>query len=312
MTRRTRVWLIIAAALMVAGIVCCGISFYLAQGNLSAFSTDEYQTMEYEPKGDYVAISIATETADIVFHPSPDGKTRVVCRENVKSPHTAVIEDNFLKVTVKNQKQWYDFISIGDFHEEERIDIYIPRATYNALYIDGDTCDVSIPEGFVFWTMDINLSTGDVYLACSTSGDTEINTDTGDITLESLEAGPVDLETDTGLINISDMNCHSLKIESGSGDVVLKNVCTAESFGTEANFVVDTDTGDIKLISCDGYGIEIDTDTGDVHGSLITDKRVYAESATGDINIPPLPDDFGMSFCKVETDTGNIFIEIEN
>ena len=309
MTKRTRIWLIIAAVLIVTGAICCGISFYFAQGDFSVFSTEEFQTMEYELKGDYVALTITTDTADIVFHPSPDGKTRVICRENVKSPHAVKIEDNFLKISVQNQRQWYDYISTGDLMEEERIDIYIPRATYNALYIEGATSDVSIPEGFAFWTADIALSTGDVY--CSANpGNADISTDTGDITLENTHSGMFELETSTGLISLTDISCHSLKIEAGSGDVSLRNVCTEISL--EPDFVVETDTGDVHLISCDGYSIEIETSTGDIYGSLKTEKRVFAESDTGDIDIPPLPDEFGIGFCKIESDTGDICIEIEN
>ena len=161
--------------------------------------------------------------------------------------------------------------------------------------------------------MDIETSTGDVVCASPAGGDMEISTSAGNITLKELnDAGMPDLETDTGDISITDVNCFSLAIESSTGDITLKNVCTSHFTIMEPNFVISTDSGDIELISCDGDSIEIETDSGDVRGSFLTEKRVFAESDTGDIDIPPLPDEFGMGFCKVKTDSGDICIEIEN
>ena len=160
--------------------------------------------------------------------------------------------------------------------------------------------------------MDIKTDTGDVVCASPAAGDMEISTSTGDITLKELnDAGMPDLETNTGDISLTDVNCLSLAIESSSGDITLKNVCASPFTAMEPNFVISTGTGDVELISCDGYSIEIETDTGDVRGSLLSEKRVFAESNTGNIDIPPLPDEFGMGFCKVETDTGDIRIEIK-
>ena len=308
MTKKARVWLIIAAVLMVLGLVCCGIAINLAKGDFTVFSTAEYQTKEYELSEDYIAISVSTDTADIVFHPSTDGKTRLICRENVKRPHSVSVEDDFLKISVQDLTKWHDHISIGSFYEQEVIDIYLPRDTYNALYIDTDTSDVSISKGFLFMTMDIKTDTGDVVCSSPAAGDMEISTSTGDITLKELnDAGMPDLETNTGDISLTDVNCLSLAIESSSGDITLKNVCA----NTFTAMVISTGTGDVELISCDGYSIEIETDTGDVRGSLLSEKRVFAESDTGDIDIPPLPDEFGLGFCRVETDTGDIRIEIK-
>lgn len=64
----------------------------------------------------------------------------------------------------------------------------------------------------------------------------------------------------------------------------------------------------MKLDRSDAAEIYVRTDTGDVTGSLLTDKIFFAETDTGDIDVPESVEG---GKCKIKTDTGDISIKIE-
>lgn len=93
--------------------------------------------------------------------------------------------------------------------------------------------------------------------------------------------GKINLETDTGNIEIHDLIAEKLSIES--------------------------DTGNVIFDDCDADTINVKTDTGNVTGTLISNKRFQVDSDTGRIDVPK-GDEGGL--CTIETDTGNIIIDI--
>jgi len=70
---------------------------------------------------------------------------------------------------------------------------------------------------------------------------------------------------------------------------------------------IERSTGDVRFDKCDAAEISVDTDTGDVRGSLLSDKIFFVETDTGKVRVPR--SETG-GRCEIETDTGNVTIEI--
>ena len=75
----------------------------------------------------------------------------------------------------------------------------------------------------------------------------------------------------------------------------------------ESRLALESDTGDVTLNGCDAKDLKIRTNTGDVTATLLSSKMFTADSDTGRIILPP---DGGEGRCAVNTDTGNIRIEV--
>ena len=71
---------------------------------------------------------------------------------------------------------------------------------------------------------------------------------------------------------------------------------------------IKTNTGDVRFDDADAETLSVKTDTGDVKGTLLTSKIFYAKSDTGKINVPKSTSG---GICEIETDTGNISIQIK-
>jgi len=154
------------------------------------------------------------------------------------------------------------------------------------------------------WYEHIGISTSKITIHLSKNEYDEFITesDTGNIRIESINANKLDLSTDTGNLKIVNIKCKNLFSTSDTGNILLENVIAEEQFK------IETDTGNVKFKDSDASDIFVKTDTGNVTGNLLTDKVIFAESETGDIDVPKVMAD---EKCEIITETGDIKITIK-
>lgn len=320
MRKTTKKWLVIAASLVVLGLILFTAVMAVNHWDFTRLSTVTYETNTYQIKEEFHNIAIMdTDTADILFAPSDDGTCKVVCYEEENAKHSAAVYDGTLTIHVTNEKKWYEYIGIS--FGSPKITVYLPEAEYGEVLIKESTGDVEIPQEFKFESIDISAGTGDVKCGASASEGTVIKTSTGDIHVGNASAGMFDLSVSTGEVSaqsitcegnvkihvstgdtkVTDVVCKGLLSNGSTGDITLQNVTAAETFS------VDRTTGDVMLDGCDAAGIFIKTTTGDVKGSLLTDKVFIPQSKTGRVDVPQTASG---GRCEIATSTGDIKIEI--
>ena len=275
------------------------IVFSMGLLTLTACSLSDYETNIHKINEEFDNISIKTDTADIAFVLSDDGMCRVVCYEDAKKSHSIEVQNGTLTINVLNDKKWYDYIGFNI--DSPKITIYLPKAEYSSLVIEGSTGDIEIAKDFVFKNIDVSISTGDVKCYASAEETIKIATNTGNIYMESISATSLDLMVSTGRVTVSDIVCKNFTSQGDTGDISLKNVISTEKIS------IERETGDVTLKASDAVEIFITTDTGDVKGSLLTDKVFITKTDTGRINVP---NSITGGRCEITTDTGDIKISI--
>ena len=319
MSKSGRIWLIAAAVLTVLGLILIAGAMLLSGGNLSGWNTETLVTNSHSVSGDFAEISIETDTADVLLLPSDDASCKVVCKEFADEIHTVSVLNGVLSVRLTQERKWYDSIGIGT--ENPAVTVYLPQSAYAGVSLKTATGDVEIRDGFVFGSVGVSTSTGDVKCCAAVSGVVEISAGTGDITLEENSVGSLNLSASTGRISVHsaacagdirihvttgdvslrDVACASLITDGGTGDLNLNRVTAADRFSIERS------TGDVEFAYCDAGEIFIKTTTGDVEGSFLSDKVFVIESNTGDIEVPKT---MTGGLCEITTDTGDIEIDI--
>ncbi len=315
-----KIWLFIATLLVGIGGIVFTLTMTACSWDFSKLSTQNNIINSYEFSEDFNDISIETDTADITFVSSADGKCKVVCKEFEKETHSVVIENGALTIKAVNERKWYDYIGIGI--GKTALTVYLPKTQYQSLAIKEDTGDIQL-GGFTFGKIDMELSTGDVELTgvtcleelkiSVTTGEVELQDvtcktllsegDTGDISLERVSAEEkISIQRTTGDTELDSVTCKALVLISDTGESSLENVLAGESIS------VKTTTGDVELEKIDAAEIVIETDTGDVKGSLLTGKTFETDTDTGKVRVP---DDEAGGTCKITTSTGDIRITIE-
>ncbi len=321
MKKSTKIWLIVAAALVSVGLVLFVGMMTVLGWDFTELSTVKYETNEHEISETYQNISVVTDTADVVFIPCEGERTSVICHESVKETHTVEVRDGTLFIERTDTRKWYDYINIGINFDSPKITVYLPRGAYAALTLKGSTSDVDISDAFGFASVNIEVSTGDVTCSASVTGVMKIKASTGDIKVGDLTAGELSLSVSTGNISASaitveshmtvsvstgkshltDVACKNFTTTGNTGDITMTNVVVAEKMS------VTRSTGDVKLDGCDAGEIRVVTDTGDVEGSLLTDKVFITKTDTGRVSVP---NSVTGGRCEITTDTGNIRISI--
>lgn len=320
MRTRTKVWLIIAASFVLVGGIIFGGVMSMHKWDFMKLSTVKYETNDYEITESFKSILIITNTADVVFVPSENSKTSVVCHEQKNMKHSVTVQNGKLVIEVVDTRKWYEYIGIN--FGTPKITVYIPQGEYGALFVKSSTGNVEIPTEFKFENIDILESTGNVTNYASASENIIIKTSTGNIRVENVSAGTLDLSVSTGGITVSNVTCEGnvkINVSTGktnltniecknvmsngnTGAISLKNVIATEKFSIERS------TGDVKFDGCDAAEIFVKTDTGDVTGSLLSNKIFVVEADTGSVDVPKTATG---GKCEITTDTGDINISIK-
>ena len=320
MRKTVKIWLVIAASLVFVGLIMFAAVMSEYKWDFSKLSTGKYETNTYEISEEFSNLSMNTDTADFIFALSDDGKCRVECYEEEKAKHSVAVQENTLVMKMIDEKSWYDYIGIN--FGSPKITVYLPKAEYTSLFINGSTGDIEIPKNFKFEGVDISLSTGDVNFFASASKLIIIKTSTGNICVENTSAGTLDLSASTGRItvsnvicggdaninvstgrtNLNNIECKNLTSSGDTGNISLNNVIAAEKFSIKRN------TGDVRFDGSDAAEILVETDTGDVTGTFLSEKTFFVETDTGSVDVP---ESITGGRCEITTNTGDIELDIQ-
>ena len=105
MRNAKKIWLIVAAALVVLGLLTWAVVMSIFGWNFSKLNTAKYETNEYTVTEVFNDISIDTKTANIEFLLSDDDSCRVVCHEMVKAKHSVSVKDGTLKIKFNDERK---------------------------------------------------------------------------------------------------------------------------------------------------------------------------------------------------------------
>ena len=122
MITKTKLWLIISAVLLTVGVLLfiCVMTFH--NWDFSKVFTTDLQTKTYEIDENFNSIVLETDTADINFLLSANGKCSVECVESKNSTHSVEVKDGALTVKI-NEKE---FPKIFQFSfTSSKINIYL-------------------------------------------------------------------------------------------------------------------------------------------------------------------------------------------
>ena len=103
MDKKTIVWLIFAAFLVIAGCVIFVGVMRVLNWDFTKLSA-QYETNRHEISDDLQNITIRSDTAAITFLPSPDGKCTVECYEKMNLKHRVSVDNGTLVIEVEDTR----------------------------------------------------------------------------------------------------------------------------------------------------------------------------------------------------------------
>ncbi len=319
MNKKTGIWLVIAACLVILGTGLFTVALGISGWDFSKLDSAQYATNTHRVTEAFTHIQIHADTADILVLPSEDGNCRVVCHERENARHTVTVEQGTLKIRVVDERKWYEYIGFN--FGQQKLTLYLPQQAYEALSIQADTSDVDIRQGFTLDNLTISVSTGHIHLDDLSASQISLQVSTGHVTANKIRCnsftskgstgnlqlrnmvatGVVTVNRSTGDVQMENIQCGSFRSKASTGDLELRDLIAGGTISIERS------TGHVKLEACDGVELSITTNTGDVEGSLLTPKIFFTETDTGDVHVPQSTTG---GKCVIRTNTGDISIRI--
>ncbi|MGI6770949.1 MAG: DUF4097 domain-containing protein [Acholeplasmataceae bacterium] len=321
MKKGIKISLIIATILVILGL---GMTITVLAVNNFDYETLNFggkiETKEALLNEDFNNININVDTMEISFIKTSDATGKIIYDQRVNTNFEISVAAGTLNVRQTNIRKFFFFT--GFFFKKTKMDIYLPKDTYNNLILNTATGHINIPKEFTFDKINIDSETGNINLFAK-ANEISIETETGRVHLKDINANNIVIETSTGshtLENVNVTNLIKLKIETGRvtlNNVKMDNLRVNSSTGrvyltnviASGRFDINAGTGSIFLTSSDAAEIYIKTSTGNVTGTLLTSKIFYCKAETGRINVPKTTTG---GICDIETETGNIDITIVN
>ena len=101
MKRSTVIWIVIAAALVVAGAAIAVGSMFALGWDFTKLNTGKTETKTFDVSEKFYDISVNTPAEDIVFARSDDGGCKVVCTEKKGARHSVKVKHGRLAQMVR-------------------------------------------------------------------------------------------------------------------------------------------------------------------------------------------------------------------
>lgn len=318
MKKTSSILLIIAGGCVALGVLLCALSAALILFNPTQWNAEDYHTVNHTVTDPFANIRVEGDpSSDVTLLPAEEGQQYlVVIYEQEGQPHTVRVEDGTLLITRRDERKWYDHISLFSF-SSPKITVYLPETTYDSLYVNSDTGDVETHGSLTFGNVDIHTDTGDITLKSQITGEltaqastgsievwgvnsktVTLSATTGKISLHNAQVeGNVTIITDTGAQSISELQCRNLTLKCTTGGL------TCESVQIDEVLQCKSSTGRVTLTKIRCGTINGKASTGDINCSdLKATGELRLETSTGEIKLTASD----AATLNIKTDTGDV------
>ena len=202
MSKAIKIWLIVAASLVLAGCITFVGAIIAMKWDFKNFSTVKYETNSYNINEEYKNISVNTSTAHVTILPSENNESAVVCHEKASLKHSVEVKDGTLVIEEVNTRKWYEFIEIGI--SSTKITVYVPAGEYGSLSVGTSTGAICIQD-ISSASLELSVSTGSINVTDAIcSEDVKITVSTGTATLKGVRCKNLTSSGDTGDLKLYD------------------------------------------------------------------------------------------------------------
>lgn len=334
--------LIVAGGLMVGGIGIGAAALATSAFNIENMTTEEEQMEEtFNISESFKNIRVESDSCNVEYHHATDGKTRVDISVPKGFEYTAGVDNDTLKVTVRDERTWN--LMIFSF-SNPKVDVYLPGNEYADFYTEGNSGNAVVENGFLFDTAYVSQTSGNIKFSSDVKGNLDLSAKSGNVNCEDVNASNTRIEATSGNIKVTNLNTSELNAKNTSGNIIFNNIkaenvkidgnsgntsvekaqiaknltSTRTSGGTKFDDVVvggelnaKTSSGNIHLTGCDAAVLELNASSGIISAELLTNKEITAHSSSGIVTLPG--DDAGEKngTLHAETSSGNIKIKVK-
>lgn len=277
MTKAIKLTLVIAAAMVLAGMIIAGIG--IAIGGLNRSERYEEFTVTYP--ADISEIKTDLGIAHLAVTRTAGSEITVHYYDNENKYYSISKLNNELSINRGNRK-WINFVGFNFISYENDIDIGIPEDFTGVLTLKTSTGQIKILGLTLAAESSAAATTGSITIEnCNAAGNFKASASTGKVKLDSFNvAGNLNVDTSTGSINFDSVNvAGNLSVTESTGNM------NGSGINCGGNIYISRSSGSLLLDKVKAASIRTEASTGTTRiTNLSTSGSIYLESSTGDIN----------------------------
>lgn len=265
----TKVFLILGAILLVAGLAVFIAGMSAAGWDFSRLSTVRYDVRTFEAAGEVTSLRVEYGSAAIRVEFSEEADAVRIdypVRQNERGEDTAevTISEEAGALTVTEHTDWEDSIFQWDidldFGQENIVHIVLPAGAAYSLDLYTAIGSVTVEGEGAFTSLSLRSDNGSVSASgAAVAGDASLRTSNGSVRAENVNAGgTLILSSSNGSVRAAGVSAADIEAKTGSGSVT---VAGAEAEGTLA---AESAQGSISLGSVRAGAVRASSSLGEV------------------------------------------------
>lgn len=278
---------IIAAILIVGGILLVGLSYLLTGGDVSKYNSKSgnFSAKEYKCSNSITELEIEERSGGIVIKSADVSKPEITYSESDNEKYEIVENGSTLSIKKKTtENRWGIFIGF----EEKELTVLLPKN------YDG--------------TVDVKCTSGSISIEELTAESVKIKNTSGSITLsEVVSNGDISASNSSGSIKFENVIGMNVSVSNTSGSIKLDNLVA------DGKVDVDGTSGSIRFDRLASTGdINIKNTSGSIKGTIIgkeSDFEIDAHATSGSCNLSD--SNSGAQKLNLKTTSGGISVEFE-
>ncbi len=301
MSKIAKVFLIIAGALVLAGIVFCAISFSRIDwrwdrisefvdrgryfnhenGDMSAWGA-ERKELSFDA-AEVEKLVINTVIDDVKIHTTTASEQITVVYYNYENyTHEAKLIDNTLQITTRTPRgswfNWFDWFNWGWDEGEDlyKIEVWLPTDISEtlAIEVDNSSGDIEIAD-LIFAKLVASSVSGEIDLEHCQIAEMKLTASSGNISAENVTGATLQAETVSGEIDLAECQITDNRLNTSSGNVELENLKGEKLY-------TSTVSGDIGLDNCSVAEMDMESASGTIRLNDCTLVSLSANLVSGD------------------------------
>lgn len=253
---------LIAAALLVLGVIFIGISLVCVRFDIKKISTQkEDEERTYECTQTITAIQVSDRDTNVIVKRGTGNEIKVICRENKDSKYCISEANGVLIVEKENVNQWKWFSL--EFEEKKLL--------------------IEVPETFAS-DIEVNNNSGSIEASELAASAISLDTSDGKIVLNNVTAqGNIQLCSESGKIQAQHIKCEALQTKTSDGKTILSDINTVGAVMVE-DFSAEVEA---ENIACDSFTTKT-TDGKITLNNVVALHEINAKDSSGSINVAGL------------------------
>lgn len=266
--------IVLVAGLLLIAILLITIMFMYIYSKPIPFVNTDNDNLLAENKYDTTSvsnISLNVQSTDVFIEEGKTDKIEIKTYGRKNEKYDIKLNDGNLSIVKDINKSF----CIGICYGQEKVLISVPKGYNKKTNIKTTSGDIKIDTN-LDGKLSINTTSGDIEIAEVLDGN--IKTTSGDIEIKKISN--MNISTTSGDVDIK--KCNNINIKSVSGDIEI------ESANLDENGLIETISGDVKILETNSIYIDYKTVSGD---SSIKDNNRHAylelkiETVSGNLEV---------------------------